>query len=59
MANVIYLQPVPYNESLAPGQESEWWLGPMDAYRHSTIMVTAHAYEPLYEDTMMSVGSCI
>ncbi|HDR8043346.1 hypothetical protein CBR59_30470 [Bacillus thuringiensis] len=49
MANVIFTPPFPVAaRRWDPGTDEDWILGPADAYRYSTITVTAHAHEPVY-----------
>lgn len=48
MANVIFLPPVPVaGRRWVPGTDEDWILGPMDAYRHSTITATAIPDDPI------------
>ena len=57
MANVIMLAPNYFvvNPPLQPGARWSGWMGPMDAFRNSTITVTAQPYEPVFETTAMAV----
>ncbi|HDX9637725.1 TPA: hypothetical protein ROY20_005682 [Bacillus cereus] len=55
MANVTILPPNSFTTRWSPGTEQEYWIGPMDVFRYSTITVTPHAYEPTYEKNLISV----
>jgi hypothetical protein len=48
MANVIFIPPfAAAGRRWDPGTDEDWIIGPADAFRHSTISVTAHAHEPV------------
>jgi hypothetical protein len=55
MANVVLLNPLSIVDRLPPGTPRTWGIGPADLYKYAAITVTAHGYEPLVEDTQMSV----
>jgi hypothetical protein len=56
MANVTFIGPITFQAGRwEPGATQGIFVGPADAFKNAVVAVTAHAFEPQFETTSISV----